>query len=385
MKKIGIYLSVGPHAGGSYQYCLSIIEALNQIKNSEIKFVSFILDLKWKKILSKEFEVIKLERNTFSERIVSLIRKINLPIGFHKMICKLLSKKIRIMNNSNCSYIIFPSQEDESGNIQLNSITTIHDLMHRYEGRFKEYTNSEYKKRELSFKRISKYSSKIIVDSPTGKKHVMESYNCKSKKISVLPFTTPKYLENSKIVDIYKKYKIPKKKFIFYPAQFWEHKNHINLIKAFNIIKKKGANINLVLVGKEKNNLENVKQKIEKYNLKNDVFILGYINQSDIFTFYKKAAMMCFASSAGPTNIPPLEAMSLGCPLVCSNAYGMKRQVGNGGLTFNPNSPTDIANKIYKCLKSKKLNKIVIKNALKQYSKFNNNSFKTNLKKIIFS
>tara|TARA_B100000787_G_scaffold162112_1_gene142513 strand:+ start:3830 stop:4987 length:1158 start_codon:yes stop_codon:yes gene_type:complete len=385
MKKIGIYLSVGPHAGGSYQYCLSVIEAINEIKNRKIKFVFFILDSKWKKILPNKFEAIKVEKNTFSERIVGLIRKINLPIGLHKLICKLLSKKIRLMNNSNCSYIIFPSQEDECGNIQLNSITIIHDLMHRYEGRFEEYNDLEYKKRELCFKRICKYSNKIIVDSPIGKKHVMESYNCKSNKISVLPFTTPKYLENSKFIDIYKKYKIPKKKFIFYPAQFWEHKNHINLIKAFNIIKKKGININLVLVGKEKNNLVKVKKKIEDYNLKKNIFILGYIDQEDIFTFYKKASMMCFASAAGPTNIPPIEAMSLGCPLVCSNAYGMKKQVGKGGLIFNPDSPSDMANKIYQCFKNKKSNKILIKNGFKQYSKFNNKNFNIRLKKIIFA
>jgi len=32
MKNIGVYLSIGPHAGGSYQYCLSIIDAISNIK-----------------------------------------------------------------------------------------------------------------------------------------------------------------------------------------------------------------------------------------------------------------------------------------------------------------------------------------------------------------
>ena len=36
--------------------------------------------------------------------------------------------------------------------------------------------------------------------------------------------------------------------------------------------------------------------------------------------------------------------MYTGCPLVCSNVYGMKEQVKDGGLFINPNSYKDIYN-----------------------------------------
>ena len=57
--------------------------------------------------------------------------------------------------------------------------------------------------------------------------------------------------------------------------------------------------------------------------------------------------MMCYVSFCGPTNIPPLEAMSIGCPLICSNAYGMPSQIGKAGLLVNPSSHKDIASKIF--------------------------------------
>tara|TARA_B100000795_G_C22806121_1_gene444980 strand:- start:8538 stop:9728 length:1191 start_codon:yes stop_codon:yes gene_type:complete len=381
---IGIYLSISPNIGGSYQYCLSIIDAIENIKNKNIKFIFFIHDKKWKKILPPRFKIIELTRRLFAEKIINILKIIQLPISIHRFLCSIISKKIRIINNSRCSYVIFPSQEDECGNIKLKSITAIHDLMHRYENKFKEYNVKEFHKREVNFKRICKFSNKILVDSRLGKKHVIDSYNCKSKKLLILPFTAPRYLKLSKIQDIYKKYKLPKKKFIFYPAQFWEHKNHKNLIKAFNILQKKEKNIILVLAGKEKNNLENIKLIIKKYKLNKKIYILGYIDQIDIFTFYKKASVMSFVSFSGPTNIPPLEAMFLGCPLICSNVYGMAEQVGSGGLLINPKSPQDIADKVSKIFKDRQLNKKIIKNGFKQYSKFNNTKFNINFEKNLF-
>ena len=153
------------------------------------------------------------------------------------------------------------------------------------------------------------------------------------------------------------------------------------MIKAFDIVKQKEKNIILVLVGKNKNNLQKVKFEIIKKHLQDNVFILGYINEKDMFTFYKKASMTCFVSCAGPTNIPPLEAMSLGCPLICSNVYGMKNQIGNGGILINPKNPKEIASKIIKLLQNKNLRNKIIKNGFDQYKKFNDKKFNYNFKK----
>ena len=215
MKNIGVYLSIGPHAGGSYQYCLSIIDAISNIKKKNIKFTFFIFDKKWKKKLPLNSKIIRLKKNYISERIINFLKFLNLPIKLHKLLCFLVSKRIQTINYSGCSHLIFPSQEEEAGNISLESMTTIHDLMHRYERNYKEYNDIEYNKRELSYIRISKYSNKVLVDSEIGKKQVIKSYKCKKKKIFILPFTAPKYLTKSKIIDIYTKYKIPKKKVYF--------------------------------------------------------------------------------------------------------------------------------------------------------------------------
>ena len=45
----------------------------------------------------------------------------------------------------------------------------------------------------------------------------------------------------------------------------------------------------------------------------------------------------------GPTNIPPLEAFFLGCPVAVSRIYGMPEQVGDAALLFDPTSVEEMA------------------------------------------
>ena len=374
MKKIGLYLSVGPRSGGSFQYCLSVIKYLHSFDSKNYKIKAFIFDDLWKNKLNKNIDLIKLDKISILGKFLNFI-SFFFPDIINKILYNFFHPNIKILNNSGCDVIIFPSQEGLSSKIKINSITMVHDLMHRYEAKFEEYKIISRIKRDYLYKAICKNSSKIIVDSKIGKKHVFDSYNVEKDKIIIAPFEVPHYLEKSKIRNIFKKYKIPKKKFIFYPAQFWEHKNHINLIKAFNLLQNKINDINLVLVGGEKNNLKKVINEILNLKLSDKVFILGYIDEKDMYSFYKKASLMSFVSFCGPTNIPPLESMYLGCPLIYSNVYAMKNQVKNGGLFINPYSYKDIYRKMFTILTNKNLRQKNIKNGINIIRKNKKNSF----------
>jgi glycosyltransferase involved in cell wall biosynthesis len=164
----------------------------------------------------------------------------------------------------------------------------------------------------------------------------------------------PNYLLNLQEEDVILKYGL-ESKYIFYPAQFWEHKNHINLLKSIKILKERGLNVNLVLVGSQKNNYKKVLLQIKDLGISENVRILGYISNSELLSLYRNAVGMVFVSFLGPTNIPPMEAMVTGCPLICSDAYAMPEQVGSAGLLINPRDPLDIANKIEKIWNDAKL------------------------------
>ena len=55
--------------------------------------------------------------------------------------------------------------------------------------------------------------------------------------------------------------------------------------------------------------------------------------------------------------LPPLEAMSLGCPVISSNHEAIIEAVGDAAILFNPDEPEDIKNKIEEVLYSDELKK----------------------------
>jgi glycosyltransferase involved in cell wall biosynthesis len=51
---------------------------------------------------------------------------------------------------------------------------------------------------------------------------------------------------------------------------------------------------------------------------------------------YREAVALVYPSSYEGFGIPPLEAMSVGCPVICSNASSIPEVVGNAGVYFDP-------------------------------------------------
>jgi glycosyltransferase involved in cell wall biosynthesis len=246
--------------------------------------------------------------------------------------------------------------------------------MHRYEKSFPEANSLlRYPIRDFRFKNIAQNSELILVDSFLGGDQVIESYGVPKKNISVLPYVYPQYLKepysSNKLNQLYK---LPKK-FIFYPAQFWLHKNHLNLIKAVSIALKKYPDIYLVLTGSKSRNYKNIISLIDKLNLKDRVRILGYVPDANMAFLYHHARAMIMPTFFGPTNIPPLEALSCGCPVLVSNVYAMPKQLGNAALYFEPTSPKSIADAIKKIWSNDRLHKTYKVRAI-QYTKKNDQS-----------
>ena len=265
-------------------------------------------------------------------------------------------------------------------NYDVKIISPVHDLMHRYEPDFPEVKDG-FESREVYMKSMAKYTRCILVDSKLGKKQFEESYikpHMRKPVIASLPFVTPKHIEKNKEEYI----EVPDK-YVFYPAQFWKHKNHMNLIKAIEIVLGSIEDIHLVLVGSEKNCYKSIKKYIKDHQLNGHITILGFVSNENITYLYKHAIALIMPSYFGPTNIPPLEAMALGCPVAVSNKYAMPEQVGEAGLLFNPDSPEEIAECIQRLWTDANLRNKMKKLGYKRAQRWTKKEFGERLRKII--
>jgi glycosyltransferase involved in cell wall biosynthesis len=67
---------------------------------------------------------------------------------------------------------------------------------------------------------------------------------------------------------------------------------------------------------------------------------------------YMGAAAFVYPSLYEGFGIPPLEAMSLGCPVICSNATSVPEVVGDAGEYFDPADPEAIRDAVERVLQS---------------------------------
>lgn len=343
MKKIAMVLSMEPQDGGGYQYAMLMAECLKRLSIDHFELIAICTNRIWVQwCRENHIKYVRLNWFAYTEREI----KRNLFCTIYSRIYSMYITDVgKIIRKEEIDILVLTSQLMYVPNLDVKIITPVFDLMHRYEPRFPEVRRG-YKERELIFKSQTKYADYILTDSELGKIQFYESYFKKNRTfphVVSLPYVVPDH-----VLKIQEQYIDVPDKYIFYPAQFWKHKNHINLIKAIHILKENLQDIQLVLVGSEKNCYREIKKYMVDNKLENNIKVLGFVSDENIVYLYRHAVGMIMPTYFGPTNIPPLEAMALGCPVAVSNKYAMPEQVGKAGLFFDPDSPQEIAECIRK-------------------------------------
>ncbi len=344
--RVGIYLGFRSGAGGVFQYSLSVLDALNTLPADSYKIIVAYEDPSWQPYFSgKNMEVVHIGTQQGERKGLGwLWGKLCLPLLLWKIGFWRLDKTAQFFAHSKADYWIFPAQDHWTYLARVPAIGVIHDLMHRYESQFPEVSSKgRYFLREHRFRSICRAAKAILVDSETGKKQAMESYGVKAEKIYPLPYIPPNYIYNKEIPeDFVTKFPLPQKYF-FYPAQFYPHKNHIRLVQAIATIRKDCPDIHLVLAGPKNHSYPQILDEVKKLGIENAVSFIGYVPDEYLPELYRRARALVMPTFFGPTNIPPLEAQVLGCPVIISVTYGMPEQSGDAAHYIEPSSVDSIA------------------------------------------
>ncbi len=380
MKNVGIYLDAAP-GGGTYQYNLAMLEACRSLPQDSFNLLVAYSSPNWKSHFPDNDVPTRSIQRTVTSRTWFQIRY---PHSLWIRVGKYIDRFVKEFISCQRDIWIFPSQDVWSYSLPVNSLSTIHDLMHRYERKFTEAGSSyEYHMRERHYSLMCRYSKGVLVDSELGKQQVLDSYHPNAEKIHVLPFVAPRYLEKKDYqIDLAKIYGLPQK-FLFYPAQFWEHKNHKSLVKAVDQLTDRIPDIHFVFVGAPKNAYQSIKDLIYSTNLDSNFTFLDYVPDDHMAALYRSARGMIMPTFFGPTNIPPLEAFATGCPVALSNIYAMPAQVGAAALLFDPHSIPEIVKVIEEMWTDDHLIQQLILKGRKQDRLWNQTKFNVRLKEII--
>ena len=128
------------------------------------------------------------------------------------------------------------------------------------------------------------------------------------------------------------------------------------LVRAMGKVAAQQKNTKLVVLGRGEMDNE-LKLLAAQMGVKDKVIMVDkWVDEKERLLLYASCDAMCSPSRYEPFGIVPLEAMSMGKPVVVG-VGGMRESVidGEQGFFCDPNNPEDIANKLLQILKDDKL------------------------------
>ena len=346
--------------GGVYQYSLSVIEALAG-NDGRDQYVVISSDGATSD-LSGGGEVIaspqngflsgRLMRKLYGGSLKALPIPLPLLIPFRFTRLGRWSKRKDATDNLGLDLLICPFPTLAARRMGLPYIMVIHDIMHRYYPADHPWKEKVF--RDFVYKRGAQHSVLTVVNSECGKQDLHRFYGIPLDKIRVVPPFVPPYVWEHRCLtpaeadSILRKFELPER-YVFYPAQFWRHKNHARLVRALHRIRREhGVEVPAVFVGAPKESFGEVMSLIEKLGLSRQILHLGYVSDEEAVALYKRAVALVMPTLYGPTNIPMVEALVLGTCCLCSDLFAMPEQVGDAGLVFDPFDEKDIAEKVWR-------------------------------------
>ncbi len=134
--------------------------------------------------------------------------------------------------------------------------------------------------------------------------------------------------------------------YVLFVGKLQARKNVVGLIQAFARYRDETrSESKLVLAGKRVETSEGIDEAIASTGLADQIVELGYVvdRASLLPRLYAGARMMVLPSFYEGFNIPILEAMAAGCPVVTSNETSLPESAGGAALLVDPHSVPSIA------------------------------------------
>ena len=361
MIKLGVIVLSNPNLGGTYQYTLSTLEALRHLREFEVTIYG---DPENRDLVQLGYPI-----RQFGETRSSQL----LYLAAYRA-------RVRLSDPFADEEILFaPIYSIAALHTTKPFAFTLHDVQ--------EYHHPEYFSRPQRVWRyqlqsaLSDRAARIVCEASHVREDIIRIFKVPRDNIDVVVapplarLRTP--MAPSDLEEVRTRLKLPER-FVFFPAQFWRHKNHLRLIEAFKLVVSSEPDLKLVLTGNKKkpvwdpnspwhmancvrrrrdtgDEYEAVMSRIASAGLERSVMHLGYVEQRDLQAIYQLALALVMPSLYESVSIPIFEAFQLGTPVVAANVLSLPDQVGDAGLLFDPLSIDAMAASILEVTESAEL------------------------------
>ena len=367
MIKVGFIINFKKNSWlGGYNYFINLFKCISLIKKNKI--IPVIITDNSKIILNdkilRNFEVIETSLVNKQFTLLRIIQKISLLIFNKNILLHNFLKKNGIKSLSHSEVL--------GKNSSIPSYPWFPDFqeIHLPEN----FTKKDKFFRKLNIKLASTHSTKIIVSTNSVQKDLKKiSYEAFMKSCVIKHHALlPEKINFQNFLFLKKKYNI-KKSFFLVPNHYWQHKNHLCILKAIKELKSKKIDFEIISTGlfhdhRNPSHLISLKTYIKENKLEKYYKIIGIIPFVDMLSLmYHSLAVINPSKSEGLSNSVE-QAKTLHKNVILSNIPVHKEQISKNFYYFEVNDHNKLASLMYKHLKYKKLKK---KQKIKEIKKNN--------------
>lgn len=253
--------------------------------------------------------------------------------------------------------LLFTADNDLAPATGVPYVVAIHDIQHRLHPEFPEVSaGGEWERREARLVPLIAGATIVLVDSEVGREDILTHYGSTGiapEAVRALPFLPAHYLRpagQEAVAEMRESLGFPER-YLFYPAQFWPHKNHERVVEALAMLADRGTRLPIVFVGSHsgairEETFERVMNTAGRLGVADLVHYPGYVSDETMSALYAGALALVMPTFFGPTNIPAIEAFEFDCPVITSDIRGIREHVGDAALLVDPTSAPSIAEAI---------------------------------------
>jgi glycosyltransferase involved in cell wall biosynthesis len=345
-----------PTDGGGYVHKVGTLRVLRRMQSEALKVV-VICDSPeaLKTVRDHGLRGVLQPRKGFRQLIGELSASRTARIYLGRSLAPRLSPVDRLLTRLGADLVFFAGPDRRA--LQLHShsyVFSILDLAHLEHPEFPEVSLfGEFERREQLYGDATRRAVAVVVDSEQGRRLLVQQYRVPAPRVRVAPFMMSLSVQGfepdeSIAVSVRQRYGTSDP-YIFYPAQFWAHKNHRYIVAALRAMRERhGWAPQAVLCGSDKGTLDAVLRYADSVGVRELINYCGFVPDEHIPYLYAGALALVMPTYFGPTNIPPMEALRLGVPVCYSDLPSFREHLGDAVTYVNLDDPRSLADALHR-------------------------------------
>jgi len=341
MRRVAFTLIGGSNWTGGYNYLLNLLNALSRYQSERITPVLFVAEECAEELgelaAVKNIEILTTPLLNAHRRRSSLIQS-------------LLWGRDSAMQDLFMQHhidLVFENAQFWGWRLAIPVIAWIPDFQHRILPHL--FPRGAWWKRETGFRMQVAGGRTIMLSSEDARQDCERYYRSTRGRTRVIHFAVPPSagLNIKAARSIADSYGLPER-FIFLPNQFWRHKNHMLVLEALAILKRRACHIVVAASGKQDDVRDpayfpELQALLEKEGLKQEFRMLGLIPYEHVRALMRACTRMLNSSLLEGWSTTVEEARVQGTPMLLSDLAVHKEQMGDQATYFQRHSASSLA------------------------------------------